>query len=32
VLVLLGLPFSAGVYPWMVFGKQDPALAMMMNL
>jgi hypothetical protein len=27
VLVLWGLWFSAGVYPLMVFGKQDPALA-----
>ena len=32
VLVLLGLLFSAGVYPLMVFVKQDPALAMMMTL
>jgi hypothetical protein len=32
VLVLLGLLFSAGVYPLMVFVKQDPALAMMMSL
>jgi hypothetical protein len=32
VLVLLGLLFSAGLYPLMVFVKQDPALAMMMSL
>jgi hypothetical protein len=32
VPVLLGLLFSAGVYPFMVFVKQDPALAMMMSL
>jgi len=32
VLVLAGLLFSAGVYPVMVFVKQDPALAMMMSL
>jgi drug/metabolite transporter superfamily protein YnfA len=32
VLVLLGLLFSAGVYPMLVFVKQDPALAMMMSL
>jgi hypothetical protein len=32
VLVLVGLLFSAGVYPLMVFVKQDPALAMMMSL
>ena len=32
VLVLLGLLFSAGVYPLMVFVRQDPALAMMMSL
>jgi len=32
VLVLLGLLFSAGVYPLIVFVKQDPALAMMMSL
>jgi drug/metabolite transporter superfamily protein YnfA len=32
VLVLLGLLFSAGVYPMLVFVRQDPALAMMMSL
>jgi drug/metabolite transporter superfamily protein YnfA len=32
VLVLVGLLFSAGVYPLMVFVRQDPALAMMMSL
>jgi hypothetical protein len=32
VLVLLGLLFSAGVYPLTMFVKQDPALAMMMSL
>lgn len=32
VLVLLGLLFSAGVYPLIVFVKQDPALAMMVSL
>jgi hypothetical protein len=32
VLALLGVLFSAGVYPLMVFVKQDPALAMMMSL
>jgi hypothetical protein len=32
VLVLPGLLFSAGVYPLMVFVRQDPALAMMMSL
>ena len=31
-VVMGGLLFSAGVYPLMVFVKQDPALAMMMNL
>jgi hypothetical protein len=31
-LVLLGLLFSAGVYPLIVFVKQDAALAMMMIL
>ena len=29
VLVAVGLLVSAGVYPLMVFVKQDPALAMM---
>jgi drug/metabolite transporter superfamily protein YnfA len=32
VLVLLGLLFSAGVYPMIVVVRQDPALAMMMSL
>jgi hypothetical protein len=32
VLGLLGLLFSAGVYPLIVFVKQGPALAMMMSL
>jgi hypothetical protein len=32
MLVVVGLLFSAGVYPLMVFVKQDPALAMMMSL
>jgi len=32
VLVLLGLLFSAAVYPLMMMVKQDPALAMMMSL
>ncbi len=32
VLVLVGLLFSAGVYPLMAFVRQDPALAMMMSL
>src|SRR5437660_12900324 len=32
VLVLVGLLFSAGVYPLMMMVKQDPALAMMMSL
>jgi len=32
LLVLLGLLFCAGVYPLMVFVRQDPALAMMMSL
>jgi drug/metabolite transporter superfamily protein YnfA len=32
VLVLLGLLFSAGVYPMLLFVRQDPALAMMMSL
>jgi hypothetical protein len=30
VLVLVGLLFSAGVYPLMVFTRQEPALAMML--
>src|ERR1022692_3840532 len=32
VLVVLGLLFSAGVYPLVMMVKQDPALAMMMSL
>ena len=32
MLVVVGLLFSAGVYPLMAFVKQDPALAMMMSL
>jgi hypothetical protein len=32
VLVLVGLVFSAGVYPLIVFVRQDPALAMMTGL
>jgi hypothetical protein len=32
VLVLVGLLFSASVYPLMMMVKQDPALAMMMSL
>ena len=32
VLVVVGLLFSAGVYPLIMMVKQDPALAMMMSL
>jgi hypothetical protein len=32
VLVVVGLLFSAAVYPLMMMVKQDPALAMMMSL
>ena len=32
VLVLVGLLFTATVYPLVLFVKQDPALAMMMSL
>ena len=32
VLVLLGLLFTAAIYPMMLMVKQDPALAMMMSL
>src|SRR6266700_5971156 len=32
VLVLVGLLFSAAVYPLMMMVKQDPALAMLMSL
>ncbi|MGA7078608.1 MAG: DUF6632 domain-containing protein [Terriglobales bacterium] len=32
VLVLVGLLFSAALYPLMMMVKQDPALAMMMSL
>lgn len=32
VLVVVGVLFSAAVYPLMLFIKQDPSLAMMMSL
>jgi hypothetical protein len=32
VLVVVGLLFCAGVYPLLVFTRQDPALAMMLSL
>jgi len=32
VLVLVGLLFCAAVYPLIVFGAQEPALAMMLSL
>ena len=32
VLVLVGLLFSAGVYPLIIMLRQEPALAMMMSL
>jgi hypothetical protein len=32
VLVLVGLLFTAGIYPLMVFTRQEPALAMMLSL
>jgi drug/metabolite transporter superfamily protein YnfA len=32
VLVVVGLLFVAGVYPLMLFVKQEPALAMMLSL
>ena len=32
VLVLVGLLFSAGVYPLTMFLRQEPALAMMLSL
>ena len=32
VLVVLGLLFCAGVYPLVLMAKEEPALAMMMNL
>jgi drug/metabolite transporter superfamily protein YnfA len=32
LLVVVGLLFSAGVYPLMMFVKQEPALAMMLSL
>jgi len=32
VLVLVGLVFTAMVYPLVLFVKQEPALAMMMSL
>ena len=31
-LVLVGLLFSAGIYPLVIFVKQEPALAMMLSL
>ena len=32
VLVLVGLLFSALVYPLVMFGRQEPALAMMLSI
>jgi hypothetical protein len=32
VLVLVGLLFSALVYPMILFGRQEPALAMMLSV
>jgi tryptophan-rich sensory protein len=32
LLVVVGLLFVAGVYPLVVFTRQDPALAMMLSL
>jgi drug/metabolite transporter superfamily protein YnfA len=32
VLVVVGLLFVAGVYPLTVFGRQEPALAMMLSV
>ena len=32
VLVLVGLLFSAGIYPLIMFVRQEPALAMMLSL
>jgi hypothetical protein len=32
VLVVVGLLFTATVYPLVLFVKQEPALAMMMSL
>jgi len=32
VLVLVGLLFSASIYPLMMFVRQEPALAMMLSL
>jgi uncharacterized protein DUF6632 len=32
LLVVVGLLFSAGVYPLMMFLRQEPALAMMLSL
>jgi len=32
VLVLVGLLFSAGIYPLVMFVRQEPALAMMLSL
>jgi hypothetical protein len=31
LLILVGLLFTAGVYPLIVFTKQEPALAMMLS-
>ena len=32
VLIVVGLLFVAGVYPLILFAKQEPALAMMLSL
>jgi Family of unknown function (DUF6632) len=32
VLVLVGLLFTAGIYPLTMFARQEPALAMMLSL
>jgi drug/metabolite transporter superfamily protein YnfA len=32
VLVLVGLLFTAGIYPLMMFVREEPALAMMLSL
>jgi tryptophan-rich sensory protein len=32
VLILIGLLFTAGVYPMLVFFSREPALAMMLSL
>ena len=31
-MILVGLLFSAGIYPLMLLAKQEPALAMMLSL